>query len=71
MRDGEYRSKLIKLINDQARAELEASTIYSRWAHKAPDPEERLHLAEIAHEETKHWYGTVKVLEELKSLPRK
>jgi hypothetical protein len=47
MRDGEYCSKLIKLINHQARAELEASTIYSRWAHKAPSPEERLHLRRL------------------------
>ena len=70
MQDGEYRSKLIKLLNDQARAELEASTIYSSWVRKAPGPEERLHLAEIAHEETEHWYGTIKVLEGVKVTPR-
>lgn len=63
--DGEYRSKLVKLLADQARAELEASTIYSKWVHKAPGPEERMHLAAIAHEETEHWYGTLKVLEGL------
>jgi ring-1,2-phenylacetyl-CoA epoxidase subunit PaaA len=63
--DGEYRSKLVKLLADQARAELEASTIYSKWVHKAPGPEEKMHLVEIAHEETEHWYGTLKVLEGL------
>jgi ring-1,2-phenylacetyl-CoA epoxidase subunit PaaA len=31
--------------------------------HKAPGPEERRHLVEIAHEETEHWYGTIKVLD--------
>jgi ring-1,2-phenylacetyl-CoA epoxidase subunit PaaA len=70
MRDGEYRSKLIKLLNDQARAELEASNTYSRWICKAPGPEERLHLAEIAHEETEHWYGTLKVLETVRVTPQ-
>ena len=50
-RDGEYRSKLLKLLADQARAELEASNTYSKWIHKAPGPEERMHLAEIAHTE--------------------
>jgi len=68
--DGEYRSKLIRLLNDQARAELEASNTYSRWVHKAPGPEERLHLAAIAHEETEHWYGTIKVLEGLHVTPQ-
>jgi len=37
-RDGEYRSKLLKLLADQARAELEASNTYSKWIHKAPAP---------------------------------
>jgi 1,2-phenylacetyl-CoA epoxidase catalytic subunit len=64
-RDGEYRSKLLKLLADQARAELEASNTYSRWIPKAPGPEERMHLAEIAREETEHWYGTIKILEGL------
>jgi hypothetical protein len=50
-RDGEYRSKLLNLLADQARAELEASNTYSKWIHKAPGPEERMHLAEIAHTE--------------------
>ena len=50
-RDGEYRSKLLKLLADQARAELEVSNTYSKWIHKAPGPEERMHLAEIAHTE--------------------
>jgi 1,2-phenylacetyl-CoA epoxidase catalytic subunit len=44
--------------------------IYSRWVHKAPGPEERLHLAEIAHEETEHWYGTIKVLEGVQVTPQ-
>ena len=64
-RDGEYRSKLLKLLADQARAELEASNTYSKWIHKAPGSEERMHLAEIAREETEHWYGTIKILEGL------
>lgn len=64
-RDGEYRSKLLKLLADQARAELEASNVYSKWIHKAPGPEERMHLADIAREETEHWYGTIKILEGL------
>lgn len=50
-RDGEYRSKLLKLLADQARAELEVSNTYSKWIHEAPGPEERMHLAEIAHTE--------------------
>jgi ring-1,2-phenylacetyl-CoA epoxidase subunit PaaA len=70
MRDGEYRSKLIKLLNDQVRAELEASNTYSRWVCKAPGPEERLHLVEIAHEETEHWYGTIKVLDTVRVTPQ-
>ncbi len=70
MQDGEYRSKLIRLLNDQARAELEASTTYSRWVSRAPGPEERLHLAEIAHEETEHWYGTIKVLDTVRATPQ-
>ena len=44
--------------------------IYSRWVHKAPGPEERLHLAEIAHEATEHWYGTIKVLEGVQVTPQ-
>lgn len=70
MRDGEYRSKLIRLLNDQARAELEASNIYSSWVRKAPGPEERVHLVEIAHEETDHWYGTIKVLDTVHATPQ-
>lgn len=49
--DGEYRSKLLKLLADQAHAELEVSNTYSKWIHKAPGPEERMHLAKIAHTE--------------------
>jgi len=63
--DGYYRSKLLKLLADQARAELEASKVYSKWVHRALGPEEKMHLTEIACEETKHWYGTVKLLEGL------
>jgi 1,2-phenylacetyl-CoA epoxidase catalytic subunit len=40
-RDGEYRSKLLKLLADQARAELEVSNTYSKWIHEAPGPEEK------------------------------
>src|ERR1700751_547861 len=63
--DGYYRSKLLKLLSDQARAELEASNVYSKWVHRALGPEEKVHLTEIACEETEHWYGTIKLLESL------
>src|SRR5215472_2015221 len=63
--DGYYRSKLLKLLADQARAELEAANVYSKWVHRAVGPEERMHLTEIACEETEHWYGTIKRLEGL------
>ncbi len=61
----EYRGTLLKLLADQARAELLASHTYSRWVSRTPGPEEKMHLAEIAREETEHWYGTVKLLQEL------
>ena len=64
-RDGYYRSKLLKLLADHARAELEASNVYSKWVRRALGPEEKMHLTEIACEETEHWYGTVKLLEGL------
>lgn len=58
----EYRATLIKLLADQARAELIAADAYSRWVSRAPGPEEKMHLAEIAREETEHWYRTVSLL---------
>lgn len=61
----EYRATLIKLLADQARAELVAANTYSRWVSRAPGPEEKMFLAEIAKEETEHWYKTIKLLEEL------
>jgi 1,2-phenylacetyl-CoA epoxidase catalytic subunit len=63
--DGYYRSKLLKLLADKARAELEASNVYSKWVHRALGPEEKMHLTEITCEETEHWYGTVTLLEGL------
>jgi len=60
-----YRKALLRLLADQARAELFAAHMYSRWVRKAPGPEEKMRVAELAHEETEHWYRTVKLLEEL------
>ncbi len=60
-----YRATLLKLLADQARAELVASDIYSQWVRRVPGPEEKKYLAEMAKEETEHWYKTVKLLEEL------
>src|SRR5712692_218058 len=60
-----YRATLLKLLADQARAELVASDTYSRWVRRAPGPEAKKYLAELAKEETEHWYKTVKLLEEL------
>ncbi len=61
----EYRATLVKLLADQARAELIAAHAYSRWVSRAPDPDAKLHLAEIAKEETEHWYRAVQLLAEL------
>ena len=61
----EYRSTLIKLLADQARAELIAAHTYSRWVSRAPGPDEKLYLAEIAREETEHWYKAMALLGEL------
>ena len=61
----EYRTTLIKLLADQARAELVAAHTYSRWVSRAPDPDEKLALAEIAKEETEHWYLAMELLREL------
>jgi len=61
----EYRATLLKLLADQAKAELFASHTYSKWVRRAPGPEEKVHLADIAREETEHWYGTVKLLQGL------
>jgi ring-1,2-phenylacetyl-CoA epoxidase subunit PaaA len=60
-----YRKTLVRLLADQARAELFAAHMYSRWVRKAPGPEEKLRVAHLAEEETEHWYRTVKLLEEL------
>jgi ring-1,2-phenylacetyl-CoA epoxidase subunit PaaA len=61
----EYRATLIKLLADQARAELTAAHAYSRWVSRVHGSEEKMFLAEIAKEETEHWYRTIKLLEEL------
>ena len=61
----EYRSTLLRKLADQARAELVAAHTYSRWVHRAPNPEEKLHLAALAQEETDHWFRAVKLMEEL------
>ncbi len=60
-----YRKALVRLLADQARAELFAAHMYSKWVRKAPGPEEKMRVAELAKEETEHWYRTVKLLEEL------
>ncbi len=60
-----YRKTLVRLLADQARAELFAAHMYSKWVRKAPGPEEKMRVAELAKEETEHWYRTVKLLEEL------
>ena len=65
----EYRSTLIKLLADQARAELVAAHTYSRWVSRAPGPDEKLFLAEIAREETEHWYKAIVLLGELGVAP--
>ena len=61
----EYRATLIKLLADQARAELIAAHTYSRWVRRAPGPEEKMALAEMAREETEHWYLAIELLREL------
>jgi 1,2-phenylacetyl-CoA epoxidase catalytic subunit len=61
----EYRATLIKLLADQARAEQVAAHTYSRWVSRVDHPEEKRSLAEIAREETEHWYRTTRLLEEL------
>jgi len=60
-----YRRTLLKLLADQARAELFASDTYSCWVRRAPGPTERMYLAELAMEETEHWYKAVMLLQEL------
>ena len=47
----EYRATLVKLLADQARAELVAADTYSRWVSRAPSPDEKLSLAELAKED--------------------
>jgi ring-1,2-phenylacetyl-CoA epoxidase subunit PaaA len=58
----EYRATLIRLLTDQARAELMGATLYTRWALRAPGPDERLHLIHLAQEETEHWHKVVGLL---------
>jgi 1,2-phenylacetyl-CoA epoxidase catalytic subunit len=65
----EYRRTLIKLLADQARAELVAAHTYSRWVSRAPGPDEKMFLAEIAKEETEHWYKAMALLGELGVTP--
>jgi len=61
----EYRSTLLRKLADQARAELVAAHTYSRWLPRTSDPEEKLQLVSLAHDETEHWYRAVKLMEEL------
>jgi 1,2-phenylacetyl-CoA epoxidase catalytic subunit len=61
----EYRQTLLKLLADQARAELWAAHTYSSWVRRVHDPEEKLYLVHMASEETEHWYKVVKLLQEL------
>jgi ring-1,2-phenylacetyl-CoA epoxidase subunit PaaA len=61
----EYRTTLIKLLADQARAELVAAHTYSRWVSRTPNPEDKMFLAEIAKEETEHWYKAIGLLADL------
>src|SRR5262245_16648454 len=61
----EYRATLIKRLADHARAELIAAHAYSRWVSRAPDPDTKLQLAEIAREETEHWHRAIQLLAEL------
>jgi 1,2-phenylacetyl-CoA epoxidase catalytic subunit len=61
----EYRATLIKLLADQARAELVAAHIYASWIKRVPDPDTKRYLAEIAKEETEHWYKALGLLGQL------
>jgi 1,2-phenylacetyl-CoA epoxidase catalytic subunit len=61
----EYRATLVKLLADQARAELVAAHAYSRWVSRVDDPDTKLYLAEIAKEETEHWHRALGLLAEL------
>jgi 1,2-phenylacetyl-CoA epoxidase catalytic subunit len=58
----EYRATLIKLLADQARAELIAAHAYSRWVSRVADPDTKMYLAEIAKEETEHWHRALGLL---------
>jgi ring-1,2-phenylacetyl-CoA epoxidase subunit PaaA len=61
----DYRAALLRLLADQARAELYASTTYARWVPRVDGIEEKVYLAAIAHEETEHWARAVRLLEQL------
>jgi ring-1,2-phenylacetyl-CoA epoxidase subunit PaaA len=61
----EYRTTLVKLLADQARAELVAAHAYSRWVSRVADPDTKVYLAEIAKEETEHWHRALGLLAEL------
>ena len=66
----EYRATLIKLLADQARAELVAAHVYASWVRRVPDPDTKRYLAAIAQEETEHWYKALELLIELGVDPR-
>ena len=61
----EYRKNLLKLLADHARAELWAAHTYSSWVPRAPGPDEKVHMAHIAHEEAEHWYKCILLLGDL------
>jgi len=65
----EYRATLVKLLADQARAELLAAHVYSRWVSRVADPDTKLYLAEIAKEETEHWHRAIGLLADLGVTP--
>lgn len=60
-----YRNTLLKLLADQARAERVAAQVYSRWIRRAPGPNERMYLGQLAKEETEHWCTAIRLLEQL------
>jgi 1,2-phenylacetyl-CoA epoxidase catalytic subunit len=61
----EYRKLLLRCIANHARGELQASNMYASWIRRAPGPAETMYVAEIAKEETEHWYGSVQLMVEL------
>lgn len=61
----EYRQRLLWLLAEQARAELWGATFYAGWIAGAPGPDERLRMADLAHEEAEHWHRIVLLMQEL------